>query len=272
MRAKIHETAVVSPGAEVSPDAEIGAFCVISDNVTIGPGTVLEPRVTLLPYVRIGQGCRIGVGAVLGGLPQDNKFRGEVTELVIGDLNQIREYVTMHRATGEGNATIIGDENLLMAYAHVGHNCRVGSGTMISNSVGISGHVTIEDMVVIGGLVGIHQYVSLGRMCMVGGHSKVVQDVPPYMLADGRPAKVYGLNIRGIQRHGVSREGQEALRAAFKLLYRSGLNRSQAMEQIAATVDPCLEIVHLQEFLARVKDGFAGRGLDPLAKRDLAEA
>ena len=225
----VHEMAIVHPDAELGTGVEIGAFSIIGPNVTIGDDTVIEPHVIVEPWTRIGRDCRICSGAILGGRPQDHKFKGERSFLTVGDRNIIREYVTIHRATGEDNSTVVGDENMLMAYCHIGHNCSLGNGIMMANMVGISGHVIIEDKAVFGGMVGVHQYVRIGKLAMLGGYSKVVQDVPPFMMADGRPTKVYDLNVIGLRRNGMPPKVRSGLRQAYKLLYRSNLNLSQAI-------------------------------------------
>lgn len=258
----IHETAIVHPKAELGVGVKIGAFCIVGSNVRIGDGTLIEPHVIIEPWTTIGRECRICSGAILGGQPQDHKFEGERSFLAIGDENIIREYVTIHRATGEDNATSIGDGNMLMAYCHVGHNCRVGNGVMMANMVGISGHVIIEDKAVFGGMVGVHQYVRIGKLAMIGGYSKVVQDVPPFMMVDGRPAKVYDLNVIGLRRNGVRPHVRSGLRQAYKFLYRSNLNLSQAIESIDNEVEPSEERDYLLEFVRNVKFGFAGRQLE----------
>ncbi len=261
----VHETALVDPAAELDSTVQIGPYAIVEDHVTIGAGTRVGPHAVIKSFTRIGEDCFIDVGAVLGGWPQDHKFKGEETYLKIADRNLIREYVTMHRATGDGKATTVGSDNLIMAYAHIGHNCEIGNNTMISNSVGISGHVVVEDYVILGGMVGIHQYIRIGKMAIVGGYSKVSQDIPPFMLADGRPAKVYGLNSRGLHRHNIGPEAVSALKKAYKLLYRSDLNLGDAIERIETEVEPMEEVVYLLEFLKRVRKGYGGRQLDPLA-------
>jgi len=259
----IHEAAVVDPTAELGVGVEVGPYCVIGPNVKIGNGVTLASHVTVHPYTSIGDNCRIHSGAVLGGHPQDTKFHGEVSYVIIGDNNIIREYVTVHRATGEGCATRVGDNNMLMAYCHIGHNAQVGSNITMANYVGISGHVVIEDRVVFGGIVGVHQFVRIGRLAMVGGYSKVVQDVPPFSMVDGRPARVLDLNVVGLRRNGVSPKIRADLRRAFKLLYRSNLNLPQAVEAVRQEVDPSAEIDYVLDFLTNVKFGFGGRQLDP---------
>jgi UDP-N-acetylglucosamine acyltransferase len=258
-RTGIHPLALVDPSAKIADNVTIGPFCVVEANTSIGYGTSLESHVVVKKGTSIGKNCRIWPHVVLGHEPQDMKFKGEESYLRIGDNNILREMVTIHRATGEGEATVIGDNNLLMAYVHIGHNCSIGSNTMISNSTGISGHVTIEDKSIIGGFVGIHQFVHIGKMAMVGGLSKVVQDVPPFCIADGRPAKIHGLNIRGLRRNGVASDERNHVGTAFKLLYRSGLNTSQALERVHAEVPQSPTLEYLTSFIERVREGRLGR-------------
>ncbi len=255
----IHATALVDPSAQIAAGVTIGPFCIVEANTSIGEGTSLESHVVIKRGTSIGKNCRIWPHVVLGHEPQDMKYKGEESYLKIGDNNILREMVTIHRATGAGEATVLGNNNLLMAYVHIGHNCSIGSNTMISNSTGISGHVTIEDKSIIGGFVGIHQFVHIGKMAMVGGLSKVVQDVPPFCIADGRPAKIHGLNIRGLRRNGVESEQRNQVGTAFKLLYRSGLNTSQALERVHAEVPASPTLEYLTDFLERVREGRLGR-------------
>ncbi len=255
----IHPTALVDASAQVAAGAQIGPFCIVEGGTSIGEGTRLESHVVVKRGTSIGKNCRIFPHVVLGHDPQDMKYKGEESFLKIGDNNILREMVTIHRATGAGEATTLGHNNLLMAYVHIGHNCSIGSNTMISNSTGISGHVTIEDKSIIGGFVGIHQFVHIGKMAMVGGLSKVVQDVPPFCIADGRPAKIHGLNIRGLRRNGVESEQRNQIGTAFKLLYRSGLNTSQALERVHAEVPVSPTLEYLTGFLERVREGRLGR-------------
>jgi len=256
---KIHPTAIIDPTTEVGNDVEIGAYSVVGPNCMIGDGTIIGPHVVLEEFTQIGRECQVRAGAVLGGLPQDLKFKGERSYVRIGDNNMIREFVTMHRATGEDEATTIGDGNLIMAYVHIGHNCRVGSNTMISSYVGLSGHIFVEDHVVIGGMVGVHQFVRVGRLAMLGGYSKVVQDVPPFMLADGRPADILDLNVRGLRRAGVKPATRASLKHAYKLIYRSQMNMTQALAAIEEEIESSPELTELTEFIKRMGGGSAGR-------------
>ena len=260
--ARVHPTAIVHPRAELGKGVEVGPYAIIGEDVRIGDGTVIGPYVVIEGPTTIGRNNRIHAGAYLGGPPQDLKFKGERSYLVIGDDNVIREYVTIHRASGEGEETRVGSGCMLMAFAHIGHNCKVGDRVVMANWVGVSGHAVIEDDVVIGGMVGIHQFVRIGRMAMIGGMSKVVQDVPPFMLADGRPAKVYGLNVVGLVRHGVSPEVREALRKCYKLVYRSNLTLQEAIERIEAEVEQFEEVRYLLDFLKAMRGSPRGRQLE----------
>ena len=255
----IHPTSIVDPKAELGEGVEIGPFCIIEAGTRIGAGSTLESNVTIKRGTTLGTNCRLMPHIILGGEPQDMKFKGEESFVQIGNNNILREMVTIHRATGEGESTLIGDDNLLMAYVHFGHNCVVGNGNMISNSTGVSGHVTIEDKCVIGGFVGIHQFVHIGKMAIVGGLSKVVQDVPPFCMADGRPSKIHGLNVRGLRRNGVEQEQRNQIGKAFKLLYRSELNTTQALERIREEVPNSDTLEYLISFIERVREGRLGR-------------
>jgi UDP-N-acetylglucosamine acyltransferase len=259
----IHRLAEVDPRAELGEGVTVGPFAVIGQDVRVGAGTTIGPHAVIEPHTEIGSRCVIGAGALLGGSPQDHKFRGERSYLRIGDRNTIREYCTLHRAVGEGEATILGNDNLVMAYSHIGHNCEIGSHCMITNNAGLSGHVILADRVVIGGMVGIHQYVRVGRLAMIGGISKVVQDVPPFMMADGRPAEVVNINVVGLRRSGLPPATRSGLRQAYKLIYRSNLNLSQAIEAVEVDVEPSPERDYLLDFLRVMRGGFGGRGNDP---------
>jgi UDP-N-acetylglucosamine acyltransferase len=261
----IHPSAIVHSSAEIGLGVSIGPFCVIGPDVIISDGTTVDSHAVIEQWTTVGRNCQIGCGTVLGGTPQDHKFQGERSYLIIGDNNIIREYNTIHRGSGEETVTRIGNDNMLMAYCHVGHNCELRDNIVMANMVGISGHVLIEDRVVFGGMVGVHQYIRIGRLAMIGGYSKVVQDIPPFMLADGRPTRVYDLNVIGLRRAGVPPRVRAGLKQAYKLLYRSNLNSTQAIEAIEAVeseVDPTEERDYLLEFLRNVKFGFGGRQLE----------
>jgi len=259
---QIHFTAIIDPKAEIGDNVTIGAYSVVGPNCVVGDGTVIGPHVVIEEHTHVGKECQIQAGAVLGGLPQDLKFKGERSYVRVGDRNMIREFVTLHRATGEEQATTIGDDNMIMAYVHVGHNCVIGNRTMISSYAGLSGHIVIEDGVVIGGMVGVHQFVRVGKLAMLGGYSKVVQDVPPFMLADGRPADILDLNVRGLRRSGLQAGSRAKLRHAYKLLYRSNLNLSQALEAIEEEIEPEEALTYLVDFMKNISSGSNRRQLD----------
>lgn len=256
MHAKVHPTALVSPRAHIGADVEIGPYSIIGDNVTIGDGCKIGPHVVIEGWTTIGKNNRIYSGAVIGNEPQDLKFKGEKTYLFIGDDNVVREFATISRGTeGGGGETRIGNGNLLMAYAHIAHDVQMGSGNVISHAAGIGGHVVIEDRVMIGGLCGIHQFTKIGRMAMVGAHSMISKDVPPYALIKGNPPKVYGVNIVGLRRNGLSPETRMEIQRAFKILYRSGRNVSQAIEEMERELPGCEEIDHFLRFLRSADRG-----------------
>lgn len=259
---KIHPTATVDPSAQIDDTVEIGPYSVVGEEAKLGSGTKLRPHVVIEPYVTIGRDCDVFSGAVLGGIPQDRKFHGEKSFLRIGDNNIIREHVTIHRAAGPGEETKIGDNNLIMAYCHIGHNCVLGNGITMASFTGISGHVLIEDQANFGGHVGVHQFVRVGRLAMIGGISKVVQDVPPFMMADGRPCEVVGLNVRGLRRSAVSAQTRADLKQAYKILYRSQMNTSQAVEAIDAEIESSPERDYLLDFIRRIRFGSNGRQND----------
>ncbi len=261
---QIHPTAIVSEQAELGEDVVVYPYTIIEAGVKVGNGCKIGPFAVLRTGTIIGDGTEVHTGAVLGEPPQDLKYQGEESYLIVGKNNLIREFVTLHRATGEGEATRIGDNNLIMAYSHVGHNCLIGSHCLLSNDAGISGHCVIEDYVNIGGKVGIHQYVTIGTMAMIGGMSRIARDVPPFCLVEGNPAQPRGINVRGLQRHGFSAEEIAALRRAFRLLFRSEYNVSQAIEKIEADPNTLTEHVkYLIEFMRRIDKGYRGRQADP---------
>ena len=257
---RIHPSAIIDASADIDADAEIGPFCVVGKNVSIRSGTVLQPGVHILENTRIGRNCLIFTGAVIGGPPQDHKFKNKSTFVEIGDDNILREYVTIHRATGEGQVTRIGSQNMIMTYAHIGHNCEIGDRVTIASYVGISGHVTVEDGVNFGGSSGIHQFCRIGRLAMVGGMSGINKDVPPYMMASGLPAQVIDINVRALRRANIQANVRRDLRAAYKLLYRSNLNQSQALQAIEEEIEPSPELEHLLNFIRNTRDGTNGRG------------
>lgn len=256
--ARIHPTAIVEQDCELADDVEVGPYAVIRGGTVIGPRSVIDAHV-LVESTTVGADCRLFFGAAIGGPPQDQHYRGEATRVVIGDRNIIREYVTIHRATGEGNVTRIGDDNMLMAMTHLGHNCRVGNMVTLSTLSGMSGHVIIEDRVIIGGMAGSHQRVQVGQLAMVSGYSKLSADVPPYSLVDGKPARVIGPNLTGLRRAGIEPEARRAVQRAFRIIYRSGRQLSDALDQVAAEFGQFPEVRYLVAFLRRVREGRVGR-------------
>ena len=266
--AYIHETAVVYPGARIGKNVEIGPYSVIGENVEIGEGTVIGPHVVITGWTSIGRDCKIYQFASIGEEPQDLKFAGEKSYVFIGDRTKIREGATVHRATGEGEETRIGNDCLLMAYTHVAHNCVLGNNIIMSNASMLAGHVVVEDRVVIGGITGVHQFVKIGRNAMIGGTSKLVQDVVPYTIVDGHPAKVVGLNSVGISRAGIPVESRRNIKKAYKILYRSGLSLAQAIAVIEQEVDSCEEVEHFLRFLRNAERGICRGRREPEGARE----
>lgn len=258
----IHPTASVDPTAQIGEGVQIGAFGVVGAEAVLGAGVRLHAHAVIEPYTTLGEGCEVFSGAVLGGVPQDRKFKGEKSFIIIGKNNIIREHVTIHRAAGEGKSTQLGNDNLIMAYCHIGHNCTLGSGITMGNMTGLSGHVNVEDRVTFGGIVGVHQFTRIGKFAMIGGFSKVVQDIPPFSMADGRPSKVVDLNIIGLRRSGVSNKVRADLKQVYKLLYRSNLNISQAIEAIETDIEPSTERDYLLDFIRNIRFGSNGRQND----------
>ncbi len=259
--ATIHETAVIAPDAIIGRNAQIGAYCVIGPQVSVGDDSVLHPAVKILSHTTIGRNCQVFSEAVLGGPPQDHKFENEQSFVQIGDDNIIRECVTIHRATGEGEATRIGNRNMLMSYVHIGHNCQIGDDITFASYVGLSGHVLVEDRVNFGGICGIHQFCRIGTLAMIGGMSGVAMNIPPYALANGRPARVYDINKIGLKRVGISIRVRNDLRLAYKLLYHSNLNMSQALDAIDREgLERSPELDHLLQFIRSSRDGKNFRG------------
>ncbi len=256
--ARVHSTAIVERDCELADDVEVGPYTIIRGGTIVGPGTTVDAHV-LLEHTTIGADCRLHFGAAIGGPPQDQGYRDEPTRVVIGNHNVVREYVTIHRATGEGNITRVGDHNMLMASTHLGHNCDVGNHVTLSTLSGMSGHTIIEDEAIIGGMVGSHQRVRVGRLAMVSGFSKMSQDVPPFSLVDGKPARVIGPNLVGLRRAGMALGVRQALQRAFRLIYRSELELPKALDQVADELGSFSDVLYLVEFLQRMRDGRVGR-------------
>lgn len=226
----VHPTAIVSPDAQIGEGVCIGAYSIVEAASSIGDGSIIEPYVRIKEYVNIGKNCHIYENAVLGGIPQDHDFGGEISYVRIADDVTIRENVTVNRATGEGAETSIGRGCMLMEGVHVAHNVRLGAECTITNKVGFSGHVKLGDYVVIGGLTGFHQFVRVGSYAMVGGLAKIIKDIPPYSMVDGHPGRVYGLNNVGLRRRGFSQEDRIRIKRSYKVLYDKGLGMREAVE------------------------------------------
>lgn len=252
---QIHPTAVVSKRAKLADDIEVGPYTIIGDSVSIGSGTKVGPFCNLEGNTRIGKRCRIFTGAVIGSIPQDLKYKNEISFLEIGDDNIIREYCTFNPGTEEGSKTIVGNNNLFMAYSHIAHDCVIGNNCIIANNGTLAGHVIIEDKAVVGGLVAIHQFVRVGTLSIIGGCSKVVQDIPPYSTCDGHPTRVYGLNITGLRRWGLPSETITQLGHAFKILFNSGLSLSHALEKIQSQIQSSPEALNLINFMKNSQRG-----------------
>lgn len=256
MHSKVHPTAIIEPGATLGNDVHIGPYSIIGEHVSIGDGTHIGPHVVVEGWTTVGKRNKIYTGAVIGNDPQDLKFKGEKSYLFIGDDNTVREYCTVSRGTeGGGGETRIGNHNLLQANSHVGHDVQLGNHGILGHGSGIAGHVVIEDRVVIGGMCGIHQFTKLGRMSMIGAHSMISKDVPPYALIKGNPPKVYGVNIVGLRRNGLTPETRMEIQRAYKILYRSGLNVTQAIEEMERELPGSEEIDHFLRFLRNADRG-----------------
>jgi len=258
---KIHPTAIVDPGAELGADVEIGAYTIVDGDVVLGDRVRVGPHVRITGHTTLGDDCEVFTGAVLGEPPQDHKYHNELSYLTVGKRNVIREFVTMHLAVGEGNATMIGDDSMFMAYAHVGHNCLIGSNVTACNYVGLSGGCRIDDRVILSGMSGLHQFVHIGRMAMIGGYCKVNNDIPPFVLVDGPPMKIYGLNSVGLRRAGFSAELRTSLKQAFRLLCLENGSLIDAVARIRADHPDQPELEEFIRFMER--SGRSGRHLDP---------
>ena len=245
----VHPAATVDPGAELEPGVRVGPHAVIADHTRIGAGTWIGPHAVIEEWTTLGRDCRVYPGAVLGGVPQDRHFKGERSFLRIGDRVTAREYVSVSRATGEDAETVVGNDTQMLAYSHAGHNCQIGSGVIITNFTQLSGHVVVEDRVVFSGMAGVIQFARIGTLAMVTGLTRILKDVPPYMLVEGDPLRIVTINRVGLQRAGVSPEVQLTLRRAHRLLTRSALDVSHALERIERELGDSREVRHLVKFI-----------------------
>ncbi|MFM8683346.1 MAG: acyl-ACP--UDP-N-acetylglucosamine O-acyltransferase [Chthoniobacterales bacterium] len=251
----IHPTAIVDPAAQIDPGARIGPSCVVGPEVTIGPDTELQHHVTVMGPSRIGARNFFFAYTSIGQKTQDLKYAGEPTYLEIGDGNTFREFCTVNRGTLPGTKTIIGNDGNFLAYSHIAHDCTVGDKVIFSNNGTLAGHVEVRDHAVIGGLTAIHQFCRVGRHAITGGCSKIVQDVPPFMIADGNPAEVRGINSVGLERAGFSADTIRALKEAYRLLYRGNLNTKQAVESIRKEIPGIDEVEELCVFVETSQRG-----------------
>ncbi len=228
----IHPTAVVHPAAKLGRAVEIGPFCLVGEHVSIGDGTKLLAHVVVNGRTSLGKDNEVHPFTVIGASSQDKKYRGEVSYVKIGDRNVLREFVTINRGTGAESETTIGNDTHLLAYVHIAHNCHIGNRVVMSNLSQIAGHVTVNDGAVLGGMVGVHQFVRIGRLAMLGGHSKIHKDVPPFFMAAGNPASVRGLNNEGLRRNNVPRESVNEIKEAYRMLYFSDDTKSSTIDQL----------------------------------------
>lgn len=273
MGPNIHPTAIVDPKAEVADGAAVGPYAIVGGGVVLERGVEVGPHAVVRGNTVVGEGTRIFQFASVGEIPQDLKYKGEDTRLRIGKRNLIREYVTLHPGTvGGGGATTIGDGNFFMIGVHVAHDCHVGNGVVMANLTSLSGHVTIEDFAVLGGMVGVHQFTRIGTMAMVGGTAGVVQDVPPYTICSGNRARLYGLNLIGLKRRGVSGEVLRALRRAYQEVFLSGLPRREGVEKARRGANGLAEVDRFLTFIEKSERGVCRAGRrSPGSEADSAE-
>jgi len=252
---RIHPSAIVDPDAELGQGVEVGPWSILGPRVKIGDGTRIGPHVLVERDTTIGADCQLHQGAVLGTDPQDLKYRGEDTVLIVGDRTVIREYATLNRGTADLLQTMVGDDCLLMAYSHIAHDCQIGNNVVISNAVNMGGHVFIEDWAIVGGLTAIHQFVRIGAHAFVGGASRTAQDVPPYTKAAGSPFKLYGLNSVGLERRGFSTEVRQALKKVYRMVFQSSVPLSLGLEKAEAEAEDFPEVRHFLSFIRNSERG-----------------
>ena len=253
---KIHPTAIIAPDAKLEKGVEVGPYTVIGSDVVIGKNTVIGPHTVIEDYTHIGEHCHIFQFCSIGAPPQDLKFKGEKTRVVIGNFNTIREFVTIHRSTtADIGVTVMGDHNLLMAYVHVAHNCRLGNHIVMANAATLAGHVLVEDYAIISGLTGVHQFCRVGAHCMIGGCSAAVKDVPPYTIAQGNHAKLYGLNLIGLRRRGFPDKTIKAISEAYRIIFRSKLRLKEAIKKAESKAHDVPEAQHFVKFIKEAERG-----------------
>jgi UDP-N-acetylglucosamine acyltransferase len=252
----IHSTAIIHPGSQIGSGCEIGPYCVVGEHVMLGDDCKLHSHVVIDGHTTLGKGNEIFPFASIGLKTQDLKWKGGITHTQIGDKNTFREYVTVHSATSDGDATRIGSNNHILAYSHIAHDCVIGSHIVMSNCATLAGHVTVEDHAVIS-ISAIHQFCRIGKLAMIGGCSKVVQDVPPFMIADGNPAETRTINKVGMERQGISDESQNALKQAYKILFREGLSIPNALAKIEKELPSLPEVQYLVQFVRASERGIS---------------
>ncbi len=255
IKTNIQPTAQIAPEAQLASDVEVGHYSIIGAEVKIGPGTKVGSHCLITGNTTIGSNCRIFTGAVIGSVPQDLKYQGEETEIIIGDNNTIREYVTINLGTSASDKTVMGNNNLIMAYAHIAHDCVIGNHVVMANVGTLAGHILIEDRAILGGLAAVHQFVRIGCLSIVGGCSKVIQDIPPYSMCDGHPARVRSLNKVGLERNRITSEVKSNLKHAFIILFNSGLTIPHALKKVEEEVPALPEITHLLNFIKNSQRG-----------------
>lgn len=255
MTNRIHRLAEISTDAKLGKNVEIGPYAIIGENCEIGDGCVIAARATLERNVSLAANVRVGMGSILGGAPQDLKYAGEETRVEVGENSIIREYTTINRGTSQSFRTSIGKNCFLMSYVHLAHDCHIGDGVILANVVQLAGHVTVDDRANIAGMTAVHQFVRIGRHSFIGGWSRVVKDIPPFLKAVGSPVKLYGLNTVGLQRSGFSDDVVVELKRAYRLFFRSELNVSQALERADAELQPLPEVRELIAFVEASQRG-----------------
>ncbi len=251
----IHPTAIIAPTAVLGERVDVGPYAYIGDQCVVGDGCVIAMRATLERNVTLAAGVKIGIGSVIGGDPQDLKYKGEQTSVEIGENSVVREYATINRGTTHSLKTTVGSGSFLMSYVHLAHDCQVGNGVIIGNGTQLAGHVSIDDRAIVSGLVAVHQFARIGRHSFVGGCSRVAKDVPPYLKAVGNPVKLYGLNSVGLQRSGFDEAIVRELKRAYRLVFRSELNVSQALQRARAELQQFAEVMAFLTFIEESERG-----------------
>lgn len=255
MSARVHPSAIVARDALLGDDVDVGPFAIIGEDCVVAEGCVIGARATLERHVRLARNVRIGIGSVIGGDPQDLKFKGEATTVEIGEGTIVREYSTINRGTSQSWKTSVGKDSFIMSYVHLAHDCHVGDGVILANGVQLAGHVTVEDRAIISGLTAVHQFVRIGTHAFIGGMSRVTKDIPPYLKAVGDPIKLYGLNSVGLQRSNFDPDVIRELKRAYRLFFRSELNVSQALERAQSELSMTPEVKHFLGFVDNSQRG-----------------